>query len=386
MPGPRKTETQPKRSKPQISRSRRAPEHPIRAELAEPPWDPQGQAQRFLNALPTSGNVLLTSHDNPDPDALASCLALQTLIREKKGLNPRIAIGGILGRAENRAMSLELDLDLHPLEILLDKPWDAIVMVDAQPGSGNSNLPARMPITAVIDHHPQRRPLKAPFVDIRPQYGAVSTILVEYLKGQGFILDSKLATALYYAIKSETADLGRGVCEADRRAHFALFDSVDWELLHRILKAEIPGDYFQLFPRGIQLARLYGRTVVCDLGEIPVPDAVAELAEFLLRHEDVRQTLVLGRYEDQIVYSIRFTRSKLDAGIVASKIVKGYGTGGGHDQMAGGRIILNRATRNQADQIEKTILDRFLKAVGAHRFKPGRPLLAQDTEKETIES
>lgn len=350
------------------------------------PWDPEGQAERFLQILPKSGSVLLTSHDNPDPDALASCLALQTLIREKKGLTSRIAIGGLLGRAENRVMSLELDIDLHPIEMLLNKPWDAVVMVDAQPGSGNSNLPPKMPVTAVIDHHPLRRPLKSPFVDVRPEYGAVSTILVEYLGGQGLDWDAKLATALYYAIKSETADLGRGVCDADRRAHFALFDSIDWELLHRILKAEIPGDYFRLFPRGIELAKLYGSVVVSDLGEIPVPDAVAELAEFMLRHEDVKRSLVLGRYENQIVYSIRFTRSDLDAGMVASAIVKGYGTGGGHDQMAGGRIILNRSKRDRVAQIERTIINRFLRAVGGESFIPGVPLITKDTGKESTKS
>jgi len=190
------------------------------------PWDPDGQSDKLLAVLPDSGSILLTSHDNPDPDALASCLALQALIREKKGINPRIVIGGILGRAENRALSLELDIDFYPVDLVGNKHWDAVIMADAQPQSGNSSLPAGMPILAVIDHHPQRKPLSIPFADIRPKYGAVSTILVEYLKKQGIAWNSSLATALFYAIKSETAELGRGICDADRRAYFELFDHV----------------------------------------------------------------------------------------------------------------------------------------------------------------
>ncbi len=347
---------------------------PIR-EGEETLWDPEGKAGRFLKSLPDTGNVLLTSHDNPDPDALASCMALQRLLAKKKAVKPYIAIGGILGRAENRAMSLELDLDLLPWDLLEDKHWNAVVMVDAQPRSGNTNLPRGLPVTAIIDHHPKRKAYRVPFVDIRPEYGAVSSILVEYLIAQGMEWDAKLATALFYAIKSETADLGRGICDADRRAFFALFDSVDWELMHRIVKAKIPADYFRLFPRGIELARVYGDALTCDLGEIPVPDAVAEIADFMLRHEAVSRSLILGQYEGQLVFSIRFSPGDLDAGVIAASIVKGYGSGGGHDQMAGGRIYLNRAGRHRAPVVKRTLVNRFLKAVGCDRFKPGRPLM-----------
>lgn len=342
-------------------------------------WDSKKKSRKFLSVLPKSGSVLLTSHDNPDPDVLASSLALQRLIQAKTKLQPRIAIGGILGRAENRALTLELELDLYPIDILEQQPWDAVVMVDAQPGAGNANLPKGMEITAVIDHHPLRQPLNLPFVDVRPEYGAVSTILVEYLRDQRVEWDSRLATALYYAIKTETLDLGRGVCEADRRAHFALFDSVDWELLHRILSAKIPGDYFGIFQRGISDAKLYGNALVADLGDIPTPDAAAEIADFLLRHESVSRALVLGRYEDQMVFSIRFVRSDLDAGIVAANMVRGFGTGGGHDQMAGGRILLTKPRQVQIEQIKETISDRFLEQVGVAQFKPGEPLLSEKT-------
>lgn len=347
-------------------------------------WDPTGSCEKLLDLLPDSGNVLLCSHDNPDPDALASCMALQQLISQKKGITPRIAIAGILGRAENRAMSLELEIDLVPIEILEDKHWDAVIMLDAQPRAGNTNLKPELPITAIIDHHPKRDDVAAKFIDIRPEYGAVSTIIIEYFLGQKLTFSRKLATALFYAIKSETADLGRGICDADRRAYFALFDSVDWEVMHRIIKAKIPGDYFQLYPRGIDAAKLFGNAVVCNLGEIPVPDAVAEIADFMLRHESVTRSMVVGQYEDQIVYSIRFSNNELDAGIIASTIVKGFGTGGGHDLMAGGRIILKKAQTSRIGQICTTLLDRFIDQVGQEDYKPGTPLI-EDSSSETKE-
>ncbi|MFH1862072.1 MAG: DHH family phosphoesterase, partial [bacterium] len=323
--------------------------------------------------LPKTGHVILTSHDNPDPDALASSLALKTLIKQKTGLQAHIAIGGILGRAENRALTLALELELHPMEILAHRTWDAVVMLDAQPGAGNANLPDSMQVAAIIDHHPTRDVKGVPFVDIRPEYGAVSTILVEYLRAQDVVWDSKLATALFYAIKSETLELGRGICDADRRAYFALFDSVDWELLHRILHAPIPGDYFGLFPLGIDAAKRYGSAVITNLGAIPAPDAVAEIADFLLRHENVAQVLVIGKYEENLVFSIRFMRGELHAGMVANVITRDLGSGGGHEQMAGGRILLKLLRRTSAKTIEKMITTRFLEQVGASEFFPGEP-------------
>jgi nanoRNase/pAp phosphatase (c-di-AMP/oligoRNAs hydrolase) len=192
---------------------------------------------------------------------------------------------------------------------------------------------------------------------------------------QGIRWDSKLATALFYAIRSETQDLGSSLCDADRRAHFSLFDAVDWDLLHRITKAKIPGDYFALFQLGISHARLYGNALVTDLGDIPAPDAVAEMADFLLRHEKVTRTLVLGRYEDQIVFSLRFSRNDLDAGIVASSLARNLGTGGGHDQAAGGRILLNRPRLLRVNDIKETIVDRFLELAGMSQHKPGVALM-----------
>ena len=95
-----------------------------------------------------------------------------------------------------------------------------------------------------------------------------------------------------------------------------------------------------------------------------------------------KRSLVMGLYEDQIVYSIRFSKSDLDAGVVAATIAKGYGAGGGHDMMAGGRIVLQESNRQHADEIQGILVDRFLKKVGAVRFKPGELLLKEEIQEE----
>ena len=71
------------------------------------------------------------------------------------------------------------------------KPSDffAIAVMDAQPGTGNNLLDARKRAAAiVIDHHPLRKSaMKAEFHDVRPHYGATSTIIAEYIVAAGLV-------------------------------------------------------------------------------------------------------------------------------------------------------------------------------------------------------
>ena len=100
---------------------------------------------------------------------------------------------------------------------------EAIVrMVDSQP----HHHPAFQGIdwSLVIDHHPilPEHPVTAPFVDIRPDYGATSSILTGYLLNLGIRPGKLLATALVYGIKADTLSFERHFIEADVKAFSAL--------------------------------------------------------------------------------------------------------------------------------------------------------------------
>jgi nanoRNase/pAp phosphatase (c-di-AMP/oligoRNAs hydrolase) len=57
-----------------------------------------------------------------------------------------------------------------------------VALADTQPGAGNNALPAGSEVAIVIDHHSWRGPVAiAGYVDVRPEVGATSTILAEYL-------------------------------------------------------------------------------------------------------------------------------------------------------------------------------------------------------------
>ena len=121
-----------------------------------------------------------------------------------------IALGGIVGRAENQAMLRYLNIDLVPVGEIDFSRHPQVALVDTQPGRINNSLPEHFTPTMVIDHHPAYGSYEGvSFLDLRDEYGATSTILTEYLQEAHVDVESKIATALFYGINAETQDLGR---------------------------------------------------------------------------------------------------------------------------------------------------------------------------------
>jgi nanoRNase/pAp phosphatase (c-di-AMP/oligoRNAs hydrolase) len=77
-----------------------------------PPFDLEA-ALRRLNGRTS---MLIYTHDNPDPDALAAGLGLRHLVEKEIGAVVTLAHGGIVGRAQNRAMVENLKIPLTPVE------------------------------------------------------------------------------------------------------------------------------------------------------------------------------------------------------------------------------------------------------------------------------
>ena len=101
-------------------------------------------------------SLLIYMHDNPDPDALAAAFGLKRVVENALPIKATLALGGIVGRAENRAMVETLRIPLVAAEALDPSASDAVAIVDSQPETGNNSLPPGRPIDIVVDHHPAR--------------------------------------------------------------------------------------------------------------------------------------------------------------------------------------------------------------------------------------
>jgi len=328
-------------------------------------------SNKMLEWVNGRGGVVIIVHDNPDPDCFASALALSHLFREKIAVEPIIAFSGMIGRSENLVMAGVLDIHLVPLEIVDLSQYSVVCMLDTQPLTGNNSLDPDVPVDIVIDHHPLREASKrSRWVDVKDDYGVTATILYEYLIANEIKIDAKLATAIFYAIKSDTQDLGREANLPDREAYLNLFPLVDKQLLYQITNPRQPIEYFSAIRRTLAHAMIYGRAVVADMQQVVFPELVAEMADFLLKLEDVEAVLTFGEYSRELVLSLRTSSADMNAGEMVKRLVEGIGVGGGHGFMAGGKIVLLSADSAATQDVEKILTHRFLDELGLLNISP----------------
>lgn len=322
-------------------------------------------SEELVDWVRGKGRILILTHDNPDPDSLAAAYALRHLFLTRAGKDATIAFGGIIGRGENRVMVRELEIDAVPLAGLDIEQFAVTCMVDTQPGSGNNSFPTDREVHVVIDHHPPRdRSSACKWVDIREDYGASATILFEYLLSNDVYLGTKLATILYYAIKSETQDLGREWSRADREAYLALIPLSNNRILYNITHPSVPPEYFLDFNQAIETSRIYDRALVFSLLRVHNPDIVAEMADFLLRLDQVDVVLGVGTTACRTIVSLRTCDETIVAGELMRKIVKDLGTGGGHGLIAGGQIVEIPSSKTALGRLCSQLKVRLLDALG----------------------
>jgi nanoRNase/pAp phosphatase (c-di-AMP/oligoRNAs hydrolase) len=342
--------------------------------MDEPPshdFDLQGA----LAALKGRRTMLIYMHDNPDPDALAAALGLARLAEHELGAIVTLGHGGIVGRAQNRAMVENLKMALTPVEKIDPDSYEVIALVDSQPETGNNSLPAGHRIDIVIDHHPPRPgSVRAPWRDIRPDLGATSTIVFEYLRARAIPIDTPLATAFFFALRTETRDLGRESTEAERRAYLDLVPLVDHALLYRMTHPKVPRAHFAALDRALRSALVFGDIVAVNLGALGYPDLVAEIADLLLSYEDARFVLCIGQYEDSAYLSLRTEADNARAGSVMRHIVGHDGAAGGHGTMAGARLFQKVTSEDDLAAAYEEMVKRLTEVLG-HSIMEGEPLL-----------
>ncbi len=335
--------------------------------------DTKAYTDEMMDWLRGRGKIAIIVHDNPDPDCLASALALRHLFVMKLGKDAVITFSGMIGRSENLAMAKELQIPLTPLGIVDLKEYQVICMMDTQPGTGNNSLPPETRVDIVVDHHPLReRTRECRWYDVRDDYGATTTILFEYLLAQNVSIGTALATALFYAIKSETQDLGREANHPDKEAYLRLFPLSNKKLLYEITHPKLPIEYFLTIGNALENTRIFGKVMVSNLQEIVFPEIVAEMADFLLRLEEIETVLCMGHYNAEMILSIRTVRHVLNAGEIIRRVVAGMGAAGGHGMMAGGKIDDVPSTRKAMQGMEAILTKRLLAELGMEKTRPRR--------------
>lgn len=328
------------------------------------------------------GRLAVVTHDNPDPDAIASAVALAH-IAEQAGTPADVCYFGNINHQENRALVNVLGFDLTNLDPDDDlSDYDGIALVDHSRPGVNDQLPPDTDIDIVIDHHPPRAPVEARFVDLRSDVGATSTLLVGYLTKLGLEPPSPVATALLFGIHIDTQDFSREVSIEDFEAAAYLTSFVDVATLELIESPSVSFETYDTMAAAIRARELRDSILLSYVGKIGDRDALAQAADQLLGMEGVNACLVYGSDEETIYASARARGIELDIGEALREAFGQIGSAGGHADMAGAQIpvgtLVEAGEPNPHDQIREVIADRFFETLGVSPNRAAAAVYASD--------
>lgn len=290
----------------------------------------RARVQQYQRYFADADRVLILLHNEPDPDALAAGLALRAVLRRTRTTAIIGAIHGIT-RPENLRMADLLDIHVEVVTPEDFNSFDRIATVDVQPHYFGGLLTK---VDLVVDHHPEQPGYTAVFKDIRADYGSTCTILTEHLRAVDVSISERTATAMLYAIKSDTLFFARQTNRSDLEAFTYLYPLADPALIRKMEGAEITLERLEHVTRALQTSRLRAQVLSAFLGETTREDFIPYTADFLLQVEDVRWTIVSGIVAGQLIVSVRNLGYSRNAGEFVKATFGDIGNAGGHRAMA----------------------------------------------------
>jgi nanoRNase/pAp phosphatase (c-di-AMP/oligoRNAs hydrolase) len=324
----------------------------------------EGIVKEFDTLFKPDNQLLIIIHNNPDPDAIASASALKLFVKQRYGLEATIGYGGAVGRAENRTMVRKLHMHIKQIGRLKLSKYDRLAFVDTQPGAGNHAYPQGRKSHLVIDHHPRRHNTRADVVIVRPDLGATATILVQLLKQCAVEIPTVLATALSYAISSETQNMKREASRLDLDSYLWVYTKSNMRLLGEIIHPRLRHSWFSTLLKALRAAESFRNLVCIHLDDIPQPEIVSEMADYFLRHERMGWVFCSGRFRGNLIVSLRSSNAKKNAGRVIKKIVKNSVNVGGHDMVAGGFIDATKMKKDEIALLRRKLSAEFASIMG----------------------
>lgn len=280
-------------------------------------------------------NILILTHDNPDPDAICTGALLRDLFKHY-GVSSTLAYGGVLKRRENLKMVDELKIDIKPIQSVNFSDFDGFALVDTQKLSGNHSLPERIGVDFTVDHHCVESG-GGGLLLVNEKVGASSTILVEYFEFLGKTLSESQATAYCYSIIADTKEFSREYCDEDILLYKKYIQLANLPQIARIKQAKKPLELYDFLKIAMESKTLDGNVLMAYLGAVSMVDFVPEIADIFSGVEDVETVLIVGQSpEGDFIGSARTSLDRFDLSKILSDLARKHdGKGGGHHKMSG---------------------------------------------------
>ncbi|MFB6157157.1 MAG: bifunctional oligoribonuclease/PAP phosphatase NrnA, partial [Haloferacaceae archaeon] len=317
----------------------------------------------------TDGRLAILTHDSPDPDSIASAVALQA-IAEDHGVEADILYDGDIGHQENRAFVNLLGLELLSRDEAppLDE-YATVALVDHMK-SGSIAEDMAVGIDVFIDHYEPEEEFDAEFTDVRPNASATSTILTKYIQEFDLRPSEAVATALLYGIRAETLDFKRDTTPADLTAAAYLYPFADHDTLEQVESPSMSPETLDILAEAIQNREVQGSHLVSNAGFIRDREALAQAAQHLLNLEGITTTAVFGIADDRIYLSARSKDIRMNIGDILADAFSAIGEASGHSTQGDVEIPLGIFTGIEtSDENRDTLLSLTEEAVRRKLFQ-----------------
>ena len=312
--------------------------------------------------------ILIVCHDNPDPDALASALAMKHLC-DSLGHSSTIIHGGMIEHQQNKAMVKLLEMDIRKLildweiEDLLNES-DVVICVDFSHPGANNILPSTCVPHIVIDHHPSEVRPAGDVILVRSEFAATSSLIASVLMNSGVEMNSNVATALAFGIRTDTLGFTRSFNAVDLRALSWLGAWIDWDLMRSFESPPRTQEVLSIFKQALKDATLNDGLMLVPISEMADRDALSQVADFLLPTEGVEIVVSYGVRMSKVILSARSTSENVHLGKILSKTFA-KGSAGGHKELAGGQIPFEELDCDNAEEAMLSITKILKSAFGS---------------------
>jgi nanoRNase/pAp phosphatase (c-di-AMP/oligoRNAs hydrolase) len=226
---------------------------------------------------------------------------------------------------------------------------------------------------ASIDHHTiTRNSDSAAFRDVRPEVAATATIAASYLREQLLVPNESMATSLVYAMRTETKGGETFHTNLDRAILTWLTGLANPTTLAEIESAPFSCSHLSELSLALQSTLLLNGTAFCYLPEHYEAGLVAEVADWLIRCEELYCVFCAATCGRDVLVSVRTKRATEHAGSLAQSLVQGLGKAGGH-QHRGGATIRDPAKQGMDSlSLRCELLGRWRQLCGIKRRRTRR--------------
>ncbi len=298
----------------------------------------QYKARQLADILESAdGKLAILTHDSPDPDSIASAVALQAIAAELD-VEADIFYDGDIGHQENRAFVNLLGIELRARSSVDDlSEYDVVALVDNMK-AGDVDL--SVDIDIFIDHYEPDDEIDSAFVDVRTNLSSTSTILTKYLQEFDLSPSEAVATALLYGIRAETLDFKRDTTPADLTAAAYLHPFANHDTLEQVESPSMSPETLDVLAEAIQKREVQGSHLFSTAGFIRDRDALSQAAQHLLNLEGITTTAVFGIADDTIYVAARSKDIRINIGNILQDAFEGIGEAAGHSTQGSVEIPL----------------------------------------------